>query len=78
MHGWGGSFEQTWESTGFTELLRDAGRTVIGVDLLGHGTAPKPHETAAYADLTTRVRDACPGEPVDAIGFSLGDRKSVV
>ena len=72
VHGWGGSFEQTWESTGFTELLRDAGRTVIGVDLLGHGTAPKPHDPAAYADLTSRVRDACPGEPVDAIGFSLG------
>ena len=72
VHGWGGSFEATWESNGFTELLRDAGRTVIGVDLLGHGTAPKPHEPEAYADLTTRVLDACPTEPVDAIGFSLG------
>jgi pimeloyl-ACP methyl ester carboxylesterase len=72
VHGWGGSFEATWESNGFTELLRDAGRTVIGVDLLGHGTAPKPHEPEAYDDLTTRVRDACTQEPVDAIGFSLG------
>jgi pimeloyl-ACP methyl ester carboxylesterase len=62
----------TWQSTGFTELLRDAGREVIGIDLLGHGTAPKPHEPEAYADLTTRIVEALPDEPVDAIGFSLG------
>ena len=72
VHGWGGSFASTWQDNGFTELLRDAGRTVIGVDLLGHGTAPKPHDPQAYADLTTRVVDALPDEPVDAIGFSLG------
>lgn len=72
IHGWGGSFAATWQSSGFTELLADAGRTVIGVDLLGHGTAPKPHDPAAYADLTERVIAAIGDEPVDAIGFSLG------
>ncbi len=72
VHGWGGSFEATWQRSGFTELLRDAGREVIGVDLLGHGTAPKPHDPEAYADLTERVLAAMPDEPVDAIGFSLG------
>ncbi len=72
VHGWGGSFESTWQGTGFTELLRDAGRTVIGVDLLGHGSAPKPHDAPAYDDLTTRVVEACPPDAVDAIGFSLG------
>jgi pimeloyl-ACP methyl ester carboxylesterase len=72
VHGWGGSFHATWESTGFTELLRDAGRTVIGVDLLGHGDAPKPHDPAQYADLSARIVDVLPDEPVDAIGFSLG------
>jgi pimeloyl-ACP methyl ester carboxylesterase len=73
VHGWGGSFEATWQRSGFTELLRDAGREVIGVDLLGHGTAPKPHDTEAYADLTLRVLAAMPDdEPVDAVGFSLG------
>eukprot|EP01041_Mallomonas_annulata_P035017 gene35018-57899_t len=30
VHGWGGSFASTWQSSGFTELLRDAGRTVVG------------------------------------------------
>ena len=72
VHGWGGSFASTWERSGFTALLADAGRDVIGVDLLGHGTAPKPHEPAAYADLTARIVDALPDGPVDAVGFSLG------
>lgn len=72
VHGWGGSFATTWQQTGFTELLRDAGRDVLGVDLLGHGEAPKPHDPAAYSDLTARVVEALPAEPVDAVGFSLG------
>lgn len=72
VHGWGGSFEATWQRNGFTELLRDAGREVIGVDLLGHGLAPKPHDPEAYSDLTGRIVDALPAQPVDAIGFSLG------
>ena len=63
VHGWGGSFASTWERSGFTALLADAGRDVIGVDLLGHGTAPKPHEPAAYADLTARIVDALAGRP---------------
>lgn len=72
VHGWGGSFEATWRRNGFTELLADAGREVIGVDLLGHGEAPRPHEPQAYADLTVRVAEVLPEEPVDAVAFSLG------
>jgi pimeloyl-ACP methyl ester carboxylesterase len=73
VHGWGGSFAATWQAPGWEALLHDAGRTVIGVDLLGHGSAPKPHEPDAYADLTTRITEALPaGEPVDAVGCSLG------
>jgi pimeloyl-ACP methyl ester carboxylesterase len=72
VHGWGGSFESTWQRSGFTALLEDAGLQVVGVDLLGHGSAPKPHDPEAYADLTERVLDALPDQPVDAIGFSLG------
>lgn len=72
VHGWGGSFAATWQRSGFTELLADAGRPVLGVDLLGHGGAPKPHQPEAYADLTTRLVEVMPDEPVDAVGFSLG------
>ena len=72
VHGWGGSFASTWERSGFTALLEDAGVPVIGVDLLGHGDAPKPHDPDAYGDLTARIAGALPDEPVDAVGFSLG------
>jgi pimeloyl-ACP methyl ester carboxylesterase len=77
VHGWGGSFATTWERSGFSMLLADAGRPVIGIDLLGHGDAPKPHDPEAYADLTTRVFEAIDEHAgadaaVDAVGFSLG------
>jgi pimeloyl-ACP methyl ester carboxylesterase len=72
VHGWAGSHATTWERPGITALVADSGRRVIGVDLLGHGTAPAPHEPEAYADLTERVMQAMPAEPVDAVGFSLG------
>lgn len=72
VHGWGGSFEATWQRNGFTALLEDGGKQTIGVDLLGHGMAPKPHDPEAYSDLTARVVEALPAEPVSAIGFSLG------
>jgi pimeloyl-ACP methyl ester carboxylesterase len=72
VHGWGGSFATTWAQSGFTDLLADAGLGVIGVDLLGHGAAPKPHDPADYADLTARIVDALPDHPVAGVGFSLG------
>ena len=65
VHGWGGSFATTWQAPGWEALLQDADRTVIGVDLLGHGTAPKPHDPAEYADLTTRIVDAIPADRPD-------------
>ena len=73
VHGWGGSFRRTWQEAGWDALLEEDGRRVLGVDLLGHGDAPKPHEPAAYEDLTTRITDAIGDHAaVDAIGFSLG------
>src|ERR687893_2289028 len=66
------SFDLNWRRTGLADLLADAGREVLAVDLLGHGSAPAPHEPEAYADLTARVVDAVPDGPVDAVGFSLG------
>ncbi len=73
VHGFGTSFALTWVANGWVDLLADEGRQVIGVDLLGHGDAPKPTDPAAYDDLGARVRDALPDDgPVDAIGFSLG------
>jgi len=80
VHGWGGSFETTWRRSGVVDLLADMGRPVIGVDLLGHGDAPTPHDPEAYLDLGERVVAAIEATAgtgadatrVDAIGFSLG------
>jgi len=72
VHGMASSFDLNWRRTGLADLLADAGREVVPVDLLGHGSAPAPHEPEAYADLTARVVEVLPDGPVDAVGFSLG------
>jgi pimeloyl-ACP methyl ester carboxylesterase len=72
VHGLGSSFEHGWRATGWTDLIADAGRAVVPVDVLGHGNAAAPRDPAAYARLSETVEAALPGEPVDAIGFSLG------
>ncbi|MEA3018859.1 MAG: hypothetical protein QOI47_383, partial [Actinomycetota bacterium] len=75
VHGFASSFQLNWQESGLSYLLEDAGREVIGVDLLGHGAAPRPHEPEAYKDLGARVVDALPDEgKVDAVGFSMGAR----
>jgi len=74
VHGLGGSAATTWQSNGWMDLIQDAGRPVIGIDLLGHGTADKPHDPAAYAEMHLRVLDEIGDQTVDAIGFSLGSK----
>jgi pimeloyl-ACP methyl ester carboxylesterase len=73
VHGWGGSFRETWQKPGIDALLTDVGRNPIGLDLLGHGDQDKPHNPEAYAELPAWLLAHLPEEPVvDAIGFSLG------
>jgi pimeloyl-ACP methyl ester carboxylesterase len=74
VHGFASSFERNWREPGWADLLADAGREVVAVDLLGHGTAERPHDPSAYADLEGHLADALPDGPVDAVGFSLGAR----
>jgi pimeloyl-ACP methyl ester carboxylesterase len=75
VHGFASSFERNWKDTGFSDLLADAGREVIGPDLLGHGKADKPHDPRAYADLEGDLERHLPSSgTIDAVGFSLGAR----
>lgn len=74
VHGLATSSARTWGETGWLDLLADAGRDTIPIDLPGHGNAPKPHDAAEIGDLEGWVLDQFPAEPVDAIGFSLGAR----
>lgn len=73
VHGFASSFERNWREPGWVDLLADAGRDVIPLDLLGHGTADKPHNPAAYDNLEASVAAVLPTDiVVDAVGFSLG------
>jgi pimeloyl-ACP methyl ester carboxylesterase len=74
VHGFATSSARTWGDNGWLDLLADAGREVVAVDLLGHGDADKPHDPAAYAALEDHVLDRLPVGRVDGIGFSLGAR----
>ncbi len=74
VHGFATSSARTWGDNGWLDLLADSGRTTIPIDLLGHGSADKPHDPAAYDAMEALVLAQLPEEPVDAIGFSLGAR----
>jgi pimeloyl-ACP methyl ester carboxylesterase len=75
VHGLASSFDLNWREPGWVDLLSDAGREVIGIDLLGHGHADKPHDPAAYDRVADDVAAALPEEgQVQAIGFSMGAR----
>ena len=73
VHGFASSFERNWLEPGWVDVLQEEGHQVAGLDLLGHGDAPKPTEPEAYRDLDRGVEQALPDDgPVDAVGFSLG------
>ena len=64
VHGFASSFERNWREPGWADLLAESGRQVIGIDLLGHGSADKPHDPAAYAHLDESVIAALPDDGV--------------
>lgn len=73
VHGFASSFEHNWRAPGIVDLLADAGRDVLPVDLLGHGSAPTPHDPTDYADMESGVEAVLPATgTVDAVGFSMG------
>jgi pimeloyl-ACP methyl ester carboxylesterase len=73
VHGFASSYERNWREPGWADLLREEGRQVIGVDLLGHGQAARPRDPAAYSSLEQSILTAMPeAGQVDAVGFSLG------
>ncbi len=77
IHGFATSTLTTWREPGWFDLLHDAGRRAMGIDLLGHGDAPKPTNAADYIDLSGPVLAQMPDSPVDVIGYSLGARTAM-
>jgi pimeloyl-ACP methyl ester carboxylesterase len=75
VHGFASSFAHGWEHNGWTDLLADAGKKVVRVDLPGHGQSPPTTDPAAFADVQGTLAEAiAPHAPVDAVGFSTGAR----
>ena len=73
VHGFASSAEHNWRQPGWLDLLAEAGRETVAVDLLGHGRAPRPTSPADYESVESRVGAEIAGcELVDAVGFSAG------
>lgn len=79
VHGFASDSVVTWEGTGWVRALLDAGRSVVTVDLRGHGASDKPTDGDAYApdrlgaDLVA-VLDSAGVPIVDVVGYSMGNR----
>lgn len=71
LHGLASSFEHNWREPGWVDLLADQGRTVLEVNLPGHG--PGPHRPESFVDMVGDLLGRLPSA-VDAIGFSAGGR----
>jgi pimeloyl-ACP methyl ester carboxylesterase len=73
LHGFASSAEHNWRQPGWLDLLADAGRQTVAVDLLGHGQAPRPTSSGDYESVEARVAEDIAGyEQLDAVGFSAG------
>jgi len=73
VHGFASSAEHNWRQPGWLDLLAEAGRETVAVDLLGHGRAPRPVAPADYGSVESRVAAEIAGyDLVDAVGFSAG------
>lgn len=73
VHGFASSAEHNWRQPGWLDLLAEAGRETVAVDLLGHGRAPRPTSPADYESVEARVAAEISGyDQVDAVGFSAG------
>lgn len=80
LHGFASSAAEDFIDTGWPQALNAAGRSVIAIDLPGHGAnAPvaSPEQTttdAVIAAILDAVASVAPEGEIDVVGYSLGAR----
>lgn len=75
LHGWGTSYATTWRGSELEKSLRDAGRSIVELDLPGHGAGAVSHDPADYEFIADLLARSLPAEvQLDAVGFSLGGK----
>jgi pimeloyl-ACP methyl ester carboxylesterase len=74
IHGFASTASADWP--GLTDRLAAAGRTVVTVDLPGHGASPDPDGPARTSTVVAALGEivAGLGDRVDVVGYSLGAR----
>lgn len=73
VHGLASSSDHGWRPSGWIDLLQEAHREVIPIDLPGHGSARRSADPADYPDVATEIAQVFADRgPVDAVGFSAG------
>jgi pimeloyl-ACP methyl ester carboxylesterase len=76
VHGWGADTRSNWVDTGWTEALKEH-RTLISIDVRGHGKSDKPHalDPYSYAAMSRDVlvvMDTLKIDKADFMGYSMG------
>lgn len=76
VHGWGSDLYSNWLATDWIQRLETI-RTVVAIDVRGHGKSDKPHELAPYSYAAMSgdvlaVMDALDIGKADFLGYSKG------
>ncbi|QIM17376.1 alpha/beta hydrolase [Leucobacter insecticola] len=80
LHGFASNAGEDFLATGWSEALSAAGRSVIAIDLPGHGenNAPLSPDNATTSEVVRTILDAiethAPEGEFDVVGYSLGSR----
>ena len=76
LHGWGADTRSNWVDTGWIDALSGQ-RSLISIDLRGHGRSDKPYALAPYGYAAMSrdvlaVMDALKVSSCDLMGYSMG------
>ena len=79
IHGFASNIDMNWVSTGWVEVLEQAGYRVVAIDNRGHGQSEKLYDLEAYgaplmAEDARRLLDHLSIDRAHVIGYSMGAR----